>query len=46
LFNDQAELLPGFPIYGKTAIDLYENAQNELVFTCLGEDNAVLVYKL
>lgn len=46
LFNDQAELLPGFPIYGKTAIDLYENAQNELVFTCLGEENAVLVYKL
>jgi hypothetical protein len=46
LFNDQAELLPGFPIYGKTAIDLYENAQNELVFTCLGEEDAVLVYKL
>ena len=46
LFTNQGELLPGFPIYGKTAIDLYENAQNELVFTCLGEDNAVLVYKL
>lgn len=47
LFNSKGELLPGFPVYGNSMIDL-GNMDNEgkLEFVVKGEENSVLVYRL
>lgn len=47
LFNEKGELLPGFPVYGNSTIDL-DNLDNEgkLEFVVKGEKNRVLVYRL
>ncbi|HLU80625.1 MAG TPA: hypothetical protein VK010_00995 [Flavobacteriaceae bacterium] len=47
LFNKKGELLPGFPVYGNSTIDL-DNLDDEgkLEFVVKGEENRVLVYRL
>jgi hypothetical protein len=47
LFNEKGELLPGFPVYGNSTIDL-DNLDDEgkLEFVVKGEENRVLVYRL
>lgn len=47
LFDLKGELLPGFPIYGSSAIDLTQTKKAEKIrFTVKGEDNRILVYSL
>lgn len=47
LYDSNAKLLPGFPTYGSSAMDLdnFDKDQN-LEFVTKGEANTVLVYKL
>src|SRR5680860_309817 len=46
LFDENAELLPNFPVYGTSAIDLNNiDSNNNLEFVVKGEENTVLVYK-
>ncbi|MDT0293982.1 hypothetical protein ACFQ3R_06640 [Mesonia ostreae] len=47
IFDSQAELLPGFPVYGNSQISLENiDAQGSLEFIVKGEDNSVLLYSL
>lgn len=47
LFNSQAELLPGFPVYGNSKIDLADmDKDGSLELSVLGTDQNVLVYSL
>jgi hypothetical protein len=46
LFDENAKLLPNFPVYGTSAIDLNNFAGDDhLEFVVKGEENTVLVYK-
>jgi len=46
LFDENAELLPNFPVYGTSAIDLNNiDSGNNLEFVVKGEENTILVYK-
>jgi len=46
LFDENAELLPNFPVYGTSEIDLNNiDSDNNLEFVVKGEENTVLVYK-
>lgn len=46
VFDQDATLLPGFPVYGNSAIDMrMENAGNVLL-TVKGEEDTVLVYRM
>jgi len=46
LFDENAELLPNFPVYGTSAIDLNNiDSGNNLELVVKGEENTVLVYK-
>jgi hypothetical protein len=46
LFDENAKLLPNFPVYGTSAIDLNNiDSDNNLLFVVKGEENTVLVYK-
>ncbi|NJW55110.1 hypothetical protein, partial [Salinimicrobium oceani] len=47
LFDSNASLLPGFPIYGNSNIDL-SNADDDaaLELVVQGEENGVLVYEV
>ncbi|MFD0932617.1 hypothetical protein ACFQ0R_08435 [Psychroflexus salinarum] len=44
LFDEQAELVSGFPVYGNSQIDLDLKVPNEINFIVKGDDNAVLIY--
>jgi hypothetical protein len=44
LFDEQAELVPGFPVFGNSQIDLDLTVPNEISFIVKGDDNAVLIY--
>lgn len=44
LFDDQAELVSGFPVFGNSQIDLDLEVPKELNFITKGDDNAVLIY--
>lgn len=47
LFDSNAELLPGFPVYGSSVIDLENfDKDSNLELVTQGEKNTVLVYKL
>lgn len=47
IFNSQAELLPGFPVYGTSAADINDSDnQPGPELTVKGGDNEVLVYRL
>jgi len=46
LFDENANLMPNFPVYGTSAIDLNNiDGDNSLEFVVKGEENTVLVYK-
>ncbi len=45
LFNKKAELLNGFPIYGKKVTDLYYS-RKQIVLLCLDENDAFMVYQV
>lgn len=46
LFDENANLMPNFPVYGTSVIDLnYIDGDNSLEFVVKGEENTVLVYK-
>ena len=46
LFDENADLMPNFPVYGTSAIDLNNfDSDNTLEFVVKGEENIVLVYK-
>ncbi|SDG63961.1 hypothetical protein [Psychroflexus sediminis] len=44
LFNEQAELVSGFPVFGNSQIDLDLKVPNEINFIVKGDDNAILIY--
>lgn len=47
LFDSNGKLLPGFPVYGTSTIDLENlNTQNSPGFTVQGGENEVLLYSL
>ena len=47
LFSKNGELLPNFPIYGTSEIDLADaNRNNSMNFVVKGESNEVILYQL
>jgi len=44
LFDEQAELIPGFPVFGSSQIDLDMSKPSQLHFTVKGDDEALLLY--
>lgn len=47
IFNEKAELLPGFPVYGTSQIDLGNvDIDRRMEFVVKGEENEILLYKL
>ncbi|MBJ6369319.1 ribonuclease HII [Snuella sedimenti] len=47
LYDSLANLLPNFPVYGNSAIDLDQiDKDRNLEFVIKGEDNTVIVYKI
>ena len=44
LFDEQAELVPGFPVFGNSQIDLDLSVPGDISFIVKGDDNAVLIY--
>ena len=46
LFDSQARPISHFPVYGNSTIDLDNmDKDNKLEFVCIGEQNAIVVYK-
>ncbi|MFZ0489796.1 MAG: hypothetical protein WAM00_06110, partial [Salegentibacter sp.] len=47
IFNEKAELLPGFPVYGTSKIDFGNvDIDNRNEFVVRGDENEILLYKL
>lgn len=47
VFNENAELLPGFPVYGTSEVDIANaDLDKRLEMIVKGDDNEVLIYKL
>lgn len=44
LFDDQAQLVSGFPVFGNSQIDMDLEVPNQISFTVKGDDNALLIY--
>lgn len=44
LMNEEGELLPGFPVYGTSPIDIRQNAAGDKVLAVKAEDNSLLLY--
>ena len=44
LFDEQVELVPGFPVFGSSQIDLDMSKPSQLHFTVKGDDEALLLY--
>lgn len=44
LFDEQAQLVPGFPVFGSSQIDLDMSKSSQLHFTVKGDDEALLLY--
>ncbi|WP_240032163.1 hypothetical protein [Psychroflexus aestuariivivens] len=45
LFDNQGELISGFPVYGTSEVDVFMRKTNELILVTKGNDDAVLVYR-
>ncbi|MCM4161034.1 hypothetical protein FHG64_07470 [Antarcticibacterium flavum] len=45
LLDEEGELIPGFPVYGTSAIDLRQNAAGDRILTVKAEDNTLLLYE-
>jgi hypothetical protein len=46
VFNENAELLPGFPVYGNSAAAIAAGKNKKILITVKGEENSVLVYEM
>lgn len=46
LFNENAELLPGFPVYGTSPARLYADNEGKITLSVKAEDNLVILYRL
>src|SRR5690606_2393539 len=44
LLTEDAELLPGFPVYGTSAIDVTQTRNGEKILAVKGEDNDLILY--
>jgi hypothetical protein len=44
LFDEQAQLVSGFPVFGTSQIDLDMSKPSQLNFTVKGDDEALLLY--
>ncbi|MFN2260535.1 MAG: hypothetical protein ABR595_00520, partial [Psychroflexus sp.] len=45
LFDNQGELISGFPVYGTSEVDAFMHKTKELILTTKGNDDAVLIYR-
>lgn len=45
LFNEHGHLMPSFPVFGTSAIDLIRDSKQKLNILVKGEDNSVLIYE-
>ena len=45
LFSEHGELLPSFPVFGTSAIDLIKDTNQKLNLLVKGEDNSILIYE-
>ena len=45
LFDNQGELISGFPVYGTSEVDAFMHKTNELILLTKGNDDAVLLYR-
>mgnify|MGYP001065254500 CR=1 FL=1 len=46
LFDSNSDLVPNFPVFGSSKIDLFENRNSIKYITSIGESNEILVYSL
>lgn len=46
VFDENANLLPGFPVYGNSVADMAVDKNNSILITVKGEENSVLVYEM
>jgi hypothetical protein len=46
LFDTDSDLVPNFPVFGSSKIDLFENKNSIKYITSVGESNEILVYSL
>ena len=46
LFDTDSDLVPNFPVFGSSKIDLFENKNSIKYITSIGESNEILVYSL
>lgn len=46
VFNQDANLLPGLPVYGTSAVDINQGQDNTLILGVKGEDNSAVLYSL
>ncbi len=46
VFDENANLLPGFPLFGNSEIRLMNTGNNSIIFSVQGDDNEVIIYKL
>ncbi|GEM_PF-1325456 len=44
LFNEHGELLPSFPVFGSSKVDLYKDANQKINLLVQGEGNSILIY--
>ena len=46
LFDSSSNLVPNFPVFGSSKIDLFEDKSSRKYITCIGENDEILVYSL
>ncbi|MGM0635401.1 MAG: hypothetical protein ACQESK_05005 [Bacteroidota bacterium] len=44
LFNDLGKLINGFPVFGKSEIQLHKSGGEKFIFSVKGDKNAILIY--
>jgi len=45
IFDENANLLPGFPLYGNSEIRLFNNGYRQNIFSVQGDSNEVILYQ-
>ena len=45
VFNEKAELLPGFPVYGNSAATIANTGKNKNVLSVRGDENVIILYE-
>ena len=46
LFDSNSNLVPNFPVFGSSKIDLFEDKNSRKYITSIGESDEILVYSL